>query len=631
MNFNKPLIPLFCTMTFIMSSCSSDSTDEVLNNNSSQSEIVISDDFITNSKDTIFENPILIDYSGDTVTITNPYASNGVEIANDHGNVVVKSTLTDTEVNYVLSGITKKGSLKVYSEHKFGLGFNGVSITSENGPAINIQSKKKVSATLVSGTSNRLVDGTTYTENADEDMKGTLFSEGQLNLDGSGTLQVYGQTKHAICCDDYVKIKCGNIVIKSAVKDGVHTKDYFRMDGGTLEVSASSNGIECEDGYIAINGGTIKVSSENDGIVASNSGTDASVISYISVYGGIVRIETTGEGADGLKSDGDISIEDGTITANTTGSAYYNSADADISSPAGIQAKGNFEMLAGTVTITSSGLGGKGINVDGTLTVSEGTLNVTTSGNRFISGNNNTASKAVKCDGTLTINGGNISLNTSKEEAEGLESKSILIINGGTIEVKAYDDCINAKNQILINGGSIYCYSTTNDGIDSNGTLTITDGTIVSSGSTVPEEGLDCDNNTFKITGGTIIGVGGASSTPTTSVCTQRSVVYSGTGTANQYVHIQSANGNDVLTFKVPRSYNQMTLLFSSSSLTAGTTYTIYTGDSISGGTDFNGLYTGAIYTSGTSAGTFTPTSMVSTVGNSNIGGGGGGGGGFRP
>ena len=57
---------------------------------------------------------------------------------------------------------------------------------------------------------------------------------------------------------------------------------------------------------------------------------------------------------------------------------------------------------------------------------------------------------------------------------------------------------MNASKSIVINGGNIYCYSSGNDGVDSNGTLTITGGTIVSIGTTSPEEGFDCDQNTFK-------------------------------------------------------------------------------------------------------------------------------------
>lgn len=65
---------------------------------------------------------------------------------------------------------------------------------------------------------------------------------------------------------------------------------------------------------------------------------------------------------------------------------------------------------------------------------------------------------------------------TGGEGSEGIESKSVLTVNEGTVAALCYDDCMNASNSIVLNGGNIYCYSSGNDGIDSNGTLTITGG-----------------------------------------------------------------------------------------------------------------------------------------------------------
>ncbi|WP_298651807.1 carbohydrate-binding domain-containing protein [uncultured Proteiniphilum sp.] len=641
----KFLFSFVCMMSLLLISCS---TDDILDPDDSKGiDYEVNEDFDTHSKDSVFREAVTIAFSPGGISINNPYSAKGVSVVETNGHVVVASTLTDTEVNYVLSGNTADGSVKIYSDYKFGLVFNGVSIINTAGPAVNIQSGKKGSVQLIEGTSNRLVDSSVYPQNSDEDMKGTFFSEGQLVFDGKGSLLVIGRYKHAICSDDYILVNNGTITVEVAAKDGIHANDYFQMDGGTLTVKALSNGIQCEEGYMVINGGTLKINSTNDGIAASYEGTD--IDPYILINGGTININTSGikgmgiktessltvnncdelnisvvgNGSKAFKTGGDMTIVEGIMTLNTTGSAFYDTDEKGISSPTGIKCDGNFLMKGGNLTINSIGSAGKGINVDKALVIDGGILSVATSGGQFRYGNDDSAAKAVKSDGNLTINGGSVQIKTSGVEAEGLESKTTLTINGGTIEVNAYDDCINAASHIGINGGNIYCYSTTNDGIDSNGTLTITGGVVISAGSTAPEEGFDCDNNTFKITGGTVVGGGGSTSTPSSNVSIQRCVIYGGSGSANQLINIQSA-GTSVLTFKIPRAYSQMAFLFSSSGLNAGTTYTIYKGGNISGGTDFNGLYSGATYTGGTSAVTFTTNSMVTTVGTFTGGGGGG-------
>ena len=79
-----------------------------------------------------------------------------------------------------------------------------------------------------------------------------------------------------------------------------------------------------------------------------------------------------------------------------------------------------------------------------------------------------------------------------------------------------------------------------------------------------PEDGIDCDNNTFKITGGVLIATGGSTSTPSSSVCTQYSVKYVSSASANQVLSIRDAAGTDILTFTIPRPYSSLTILFTS-------------------------------------------------------------------
>lgn len=591
------------------------------------------DALVPNPQEVNYANAVNIAFSTDGATIENSFEGSGVAIENTNGHVVITSTLTGTEVNYVLSGIIPDGSLKIYSQAAFGLVLNGVGITNSAGAAINIQSKSDVKVYVTPLTANRLIDSETYTYTTGEDMKGTFFSEGNLTFSQSGTLEIRGKNKHALASDGYITISDADINIKEAAGDGINTNDEVTLNSGTLTIRSVGDGIQSDSKEypVSILGGDISITTTGEkghGIKAAHN---------INITtGGTITMTLYGDAAKGLKPAGDLNVYNGDININTAGNSIFETDEQDTSSAAAIKVDGNMLVENGTLTLLSTGSGGKGINVDGTLTINDGIITVTTTGDQYVYNSSyDTASKAIKSDGNLTVNGGTITIRTSKTEAEGLESKSTLTIKGGEIDIEAYDDCINASTHIQIDGGYIYCKSTVNDAIDSNGTLSITGGTIVVAGASAPEGGIDCDQSRFAITGGTIVGIGGATSTPTASASSQRSVIFYSSTSGIEVIRIESSEGADeILTLKLPKTYSQnLTMLFSSAALAANTAYTIYTGGSISGGTSFHGLYTGATYSGGTSAGTFTTSvtsGAVSTVGTPSGGGPGGGGGGPR-
>lgn len=217
-------------------------------------------------------------------------------------------------------------------------------------------------------------------------------------------------------------------------------------------------------------------------------------------------------------------------------------------------------------------------------------------------------------DPYVVINGGTINITTTGTGGEGIESKSVLTINDGEIYIKAVDDGINAGDAIYINGGTIVSYSTTNDGIDSNGTLTVTGGKIFAIGAKSPEEGFDCDNNTFKITGGLLIGAGGATSSPTASVSTQASAIL-GSGNSGTIYSVLDSDNAEVMTFKSPASFT--TLLLSGSKFSSGKNYRLVTVSTVSNASEFNGLYLGGTFSNPTLSSSFTLTSMVTKIGGS--------------
>ena len=106
-------------------------------------------------------------FSEGTATVNG--SADGVTITIDGAHVTVNSTVKN--VAYILSGSTSNGSFKIYSEKKFQLTLNGVSITNPNGAAINNQGKRAY-VVVNDGTENMLADGTSYTMVENEDQKG---------------------------------------------------------------------------------------------------------------------------------------------------------------------------------------------------------------------------------------------------------------------------------------------------------------------------------------------------------------------------------------------------------------------------------------------------------------------------
>ena len=73
----------------------------------------------------------------------------------------------------------------------------------------------------------------------------------------------------------------------------------------------------------------------------------------------------------------------------------------------------------------------------------------------------------------------------------------------------------------------------------------------------------------------------------------------------------QDASGNDVLTFQPARAY--YSVVFSSSDLQQGQTYSIYTGGT-STGIEIDGLYSGGTYSGGTFRKSFTINNIITDV-----------------
>ncbi|MFA6873703.1 MAG: carbohydrate-binding domain-containing protein, partial [Bacteroidaceae bacterium] len=101
---------------------------------------------------------VYITYTDGNVTIKNSVNDGGVSISSEGQHVTVNASAND--VTYFLSGTSTNGSFTIASsKHSQNIVLNGLTLTNQNGAAINIQTKKKTNIVLPETTTNKLVDG----------------------------------------------------------------------------------------------------------------------------------------------------------------------------------------------------------------------------------------------------------------------------------------------------------------------------------------------------------------------------------------------------------------------------------------------------------------------------------------
>lgn len=514
---------------------------------------------ITSARVTVAEAPkgtVSITYAdADTrVTVAGDIARYiDVTLDGDHVSITQSDLLSETsggEITYRLSGTAADGSFTLAGSYKATLELSGLQLTSQRGAALDIRNGKRIKIKSTEGTANVLTDC------AGGSQKGCITCKGHLEFSGKGALTVTGLTGHAIHAKEYVTVKNTDILVPSSVKDGINCAQYFTIESGSVTIEKpGDDGLQC----------SFKDDTDRE---AEDTGT-------ITIAGGTITANASATAAKALKADGDFLITAGSVTASVTGGGMWDSEKSKTKASTCISADGNVTISGGELDLTATGSGGKGISCDGHLLMSDGHLTAKTSGGIFAyvngtaydnyTGNTDwldsdakSSPKGAKADGNMTITGGRIDITTTGNGGEGLESKAILTIEGGTIRINAYDDAINSSSHMYIRGGDIEVVASHNDGLDSNGNMYISGGRVLAFGTSSPECGIDVnDEDGYKLyfTGGYILGVGGGNSVPSSSESTQPYTVTSQSVTAGQTITI--SNGSETYAeFTVPAGYS---------------------------------------------------------------------------
>ena len=461
---------------------------------------------------------------------------------------------------------------------------NDVEITISGDSVIANHGKKEGICYVVSGTTNN----------------GMLYIDGKtnfmLNMNGADITCNKGtavdiQSKMAA----YIVLTGQNKLTDGTTEDHksvLYGKGKLLLSGtGSLDIKGNyNNGIQSKSYILIEKGVNLYVNAANHGIKGSD----------VIINGGIINVETDGEGAKGINCDNNVYINGGRTNVVCTGNGEWDTEDMETKAAACIKCDSIMNINGGEINVKATGSGGKGLKADWEAYITSGKIRVITEGGLYYSngtqeshnytGNTDnlddaytSSPKGIKIGtknehGVLTISGGDLMVRTTGNNAEGIESKGTLDITDGTVMVSAHDDAINSSGDLTISGGTVVAVGTNNDGIDANGNMYLRGGTIIAMGAGGAEAGIDInEQKKLYISGGNIFGIGGRFDGSLGST-TQGIVTTSGSVSANSTVTI--ANGSTTLaSFNMPPySYNNGTILVSAPDMQSGSSYTLNLG-----------------------------------------------------
>ena len=389
----------------------------------------------------------------------------------------------------------------------------------------------------------------------------------------------------------------------------------YKIDGTELTINGAGTYIvsgSCSDGSIKVKKGTTGVTLVLNGLALTSAATAPIACNKSTEVNIVAASGTTNTLTDSAKNNDDnypdnadaenavLKCKDGSqVTISGSGALILNAKGKNgIKSGATTDEEGTASLTIRNVNLAINAPVNDAINAEQTLNIESGTITISAEDD------------AIHSDYILNIGASGTAGPTIKITScyEGLEAAALNIYSGN-LSITATDDCLNAANSDLtgysfsmnISGSTISAYTSSGDGFDSNGTLTISGGTVnVWSASTADNQPLDADG-TITISGGTVLAAGGSSGMGMNLSASQACVTFGGSamgggnmgggqpggrasgnsGSSSASVTkgstISIKNGSSSA-FSTTALCNASYIFFSSPSLTSGTSYTLYSG-----------------------------------------------------
>lgn len=475
----------------------------------------------------------------------------------------------------------------------------------------------------------KLVNGTITVDAAEDGVKGkdcvamfgadltvTAGNDGVKSTEDSDAAKGFLQLT-----DGSAAVTAGGTLTIDAAEDGVNCGGAMEIQDGEMTVSSAEDGIQA-DGDLTISGGTVQVTTTGE-VAASaqddfqpgnfGGGTPPSgeMPSGDAPSGNPPELpdgETFGGGnpPSGNAPSGDVPGQNGqnanaenadviqaaAVQTDTTAASVTDAADsqtttttttADDATSKGIKCGGNLVMSGGSCTIHSTD---HAVHAAGTAELSGTTLDITSD------------NKGISSHGDLTVSDGSITIHSC---TEGIESKAEMNISGGEIRIlDATDDGLNTggadsgSHAMTISGGYIYV-NASGDGVDSNGTWTMTGGTLLVCGPTSGGDGSLDANGDMTYTGGTLLALSskGMMEYPESGCL----VATNCNAAAGDQISIVDQNGTVLVTLQSPKAVSDVIYGIGDGD---SSDYTIVTGGTYSGTLNDDGYAEGGTVSGGT-------------------------------
>lgn len=307
--------------------------------------------------------------------------------------------ITDNQIkitkggDFTVTGTLDDGNITVNTEEKVKIRLSGASVTSSTNPCIYVENADKAYITVTDGTENSL------TALSDSD---AVYSKDNLEIKGDGILNIKSSGGHAIKASDNLTVENG-VLNLTAEGDGIHVNDTFKMTGGEVNILAVGDGIDSES-IVIIEDGELDITTNGTPVEATAAQTETMQNNFSRTFENKADVEFE-KSSKGINAEWMMTISGGDININSASHAIHCGDEIDI-----------------------------------------------TGGKIYINSNYD---KGISAHGNLTIDGADTVIDIIKS-TEGLESKNVLTINNGTIDVVSSDDGINAtggKSGEMMGGG----------------------------------------------------------------------------------------------------------------------------------------------------------------------------------